>query len=78
MAITTISSKGWVVIPAEMRKEHNLLPGTKVVLVDYGGVITIIPAMDDPVKEAAGRFKGKRSLTKALLEERKRERQREK
>jgi len=35
----TISSKGWVVIPAELRKKYHLMPGTEVLIVDYGGVL---------------------------------------
>jgi AbrB family looped-hinge helix DNA binding protein len=78
MTILTVSPKGWIVIPAELRKKYDLQPGANVVLVDYGGVISIVPAMSNPIEESAGRLKGRRSLTKALLEERARERQREK
>ena len=46
-------------------------------LVDYGGVLSIVPAMADPVEEAAGSLKGERSLTRALLAERAEERTRE-
>jgi AbrB family looped-hinge helix DNA binding protein len=72
----TISEKGWVVIPAELRKKYALVPGSEVTLVDYGGVLAIIPAMRDPVKQAAGMLKGGASLTKALLEEHRKERER--
>ncbi|MBN2499850.1 MAG: AbrB/MazE/SpoVT family DNA-binding domain-containing protein, partial [Anaerolineales bacterium] len=44
MTTLTISSKGWVVIPAELRKKYQLTPGTKVIIVDYGGVLSIVPA----------------------------------
>ena len=77
MTITTVSSKGWVVIPAELRKKYDLRPGARVVLVDYGGVLAIVPAMSDSVKESAGILKGGASLTKALLRERAEERRRE-
>jgi AbrB family looped-hinge helix DNA binding protein len=64
-----ISQKGWVVIPAELRKKYHLTPGTEVVLVDYGGVLSIIPARTDPVKQGRGLLKGLPSLTEDLLEE---------
>ena len=32
----TVSEKGWVVIPAELRRKYNLQPGTEVSVVDYG------------------------------------------
>lgn len=73
----TISNKGWVVIPAELRKKYDLKPGTPVVIVDYGGVLAIIPAMKDPVKQGYGLLKGGPSLTKDLLKERAAERKRE-
>jgi len=76
MTVATISSKGWIVIPAELRKKYDLQPGSNVVLVDYGGVIAIVPAMSDPVEESAGMLKGGPSLTKALGLERQRERER--
>lgn len=73
----TISNKGWVVIPADLRKKYNLTPGTEVVIVDYGGVLAIVPAMQDPIKEGYGMLKGSPSLTQALLKERAAERKRE-
>ena len=73
----TISTKGWVVIPAELRKKYNLVPGTEVIIVDYGGVLSIIPALQNPVKQGRGSLKGLPSLTKDLLHERKNEKSRE-
>lgn len=73
----TVSSKGWIVIPAELRKKHHLTPGTEVVIVDYGGVLSIIPAVKDPIKAGRGLLKDLSSLTKDLLEERRKERKRE-
>ena len=69
-----ISSKGWVVIPARLRRKYNLKPGDRVHIVDYGGVVSLVPASVDPVKHAAGMLKGRRSLTRAILEEHWRER----
>jgi len=68
-----ISSKGWVVIPAKLRQKYNLKPGDRVQVVDYGGVVSLVPASEDPVTHAAGMLRGRGSLTKALLEERRRE-----
>ena len=73
----TISNKGWVVIPADLRKKYNLMPGTEVVIVDYGGVLAIIPALKDPIKQGRGMLKGLPSLTQDLRKERAQERSRE-
>jgi AbrB family looped-hinge helix DNA binding protein len=74
MTQLTISTKGWVVIPAELREKYRLQPGAQVRVVDYGGVLALVPALDDPVTQAKGLVKAKRSLTKALLAERAQER----
>lgn len=71
-----VSEKGWIVIPAELRKKYNLHPGAEVSVVDYGGVLALVPAMEQPVRQAAGMLKGRTSLTRALLAERRRERSR--
>jgi AbrB family looped-hinge helix DNA binding protein len=72
----TVSEKGWIVIPAELRKKYDLRPGTEVSVVDYGGVLALVPAMAEPVRQAAGMLKGRTSLTGALMTERRRERSR--
>lgn len=77
MTTATISAKGWIVIPVDMRRKYSLNPGDSVVIIDYGGVLSIIPRLSDPIGEAAGRFKGKNSLVDALLAERTKERARE-
>ncbi len=77
MATVTVSGKGWVVIPQEIRKRHNLKKGDKVHIIDYGGVVAIVPASKDPVAEGFGMLKGGPSLTEALLDERRRELERE-
>jgi AbrB family looped-hinge helix DNA binding protein len=73
----TISNKGWVVIPAELRKKYHLAPGTQVVIVDYGGVLSIIPALQNPIKQGRGLLKDLPPLTKDLIEGRSKERKRE-
>ena len=77
MPTLTISSKGWVVIPAELRKKYQLTPGTQVIIVDYGGVLSIVPADKDPIRKGRGLLKDLPGLTDDLLEERTQERERE-
>ncbi len=74
----TVSQKGWVVIPAELRRKHDLHPGTEVQVVDYGGVLALVPKLRDPVRQAAGMLKGRNSLRDALMAEHRSERRREK
>jgi AbrB family looped-hinge helix DNA binding protein len=73
----TVSSKGSVVIPGELRRKYDLRPGAQVMVVDYGGVLAVVPAFERPVEEAEGLLKSGPSLAKALRAERARERRRE-
>ena len=70
MTVATVSSKGWIVIPADFRKKYGLNAGSRVLIVDYGGVLALVPPMSDPVAESTGMFKGGPSLVGALLKER--------
>jgi AbrB family looped-hinge helix DNA binding protein len=72
----TVSAKGWIVIPSGLRKKYDLRPGTAVSIVDYGGVLALVPVMAKPIRQAAGMLKGRTSLTGALMAERRRERAR--
>jgi len=77
MTTMRVSQKGWIVIPAHLREKYNIQPGDEVAIVDYGGVLSMVPLPEDPIKAACGMLKGGRSLTEALLEERAKERARE-
>ncbi len=69
MTVLTVSSKGWVVIPADLRKKYGLTAGTSVGVVDYGGVLALVPLLDNPVQQGYGLLKGDPSLTRILLAE---------
>lgn len=63
-----VSSKGWVVIPAELRERYKLQAGSAVEVIDYGGVLAIVPVKENPIEESAGMLAGSgRSLTQALM-----------
>jgi AbrB family looped-hinge helix DNA binding protein len=70
MTTLTISTKGWVVIPAELRRKYGLNPGAQIRVVDYGGVLALVPLLENPIQEAVGMLRGSSSLTQALLDER--------
>ncbi len=73
MKASILSEKGWVVIPGSIRKRYGLKKGDQVNIIDYGDIISIIPLSTDPIKESAGLLKGGSSLTKDLIEQRKRD-----
>jgi AbrB family looped-hinge helix DNA binding protein len=70
MSTGTLSEKGWVVIPRELRERYHLKKGDKVHFIDYGGTVAIVPISREPVRDASGMLKGRTNLTAALLKER--------
>ena len=73
MNTSTVSEKGWVVIPRELRHRYGLKKGDRVHVIDYGGVISIVPASQLPVKATRGMLRDKGSLVKALVKSRREE-----
>jgi len=73
MAIVKTSSKGQIVIPAEIRKKLGIEPGQKVNLSLENDKAVIAPLPKDPIKTMRGILKGRPSMTKALLDDRKKE-----
>ncbi len=76
MNTSTLSEKGWIVIPQELRERYGLKKGDRVHVVDYGGVISIVPASKSPVKKSYGMLKGKTSLTRELARSRRQDAER--
>jgi AbrB family looped-hinge helix DNA binding protein len=78
---TVISSKGQVVIPAELREQFGLTKGTPATWREEKGRLILTPLTLQRIKEIRGFLKpapGEPSAFEALFEERARERQREK
>ena len=72
-----VSTKGWVVIPAAMRRRYGLAPGTIVNIKDDGDKIIITPWPEASYKKARGMLPAEPSLTAELLAERTKDRERE-
>jgi AbrB family looped-hinge helix DNA binding protein len=70
MATVKTLSKGQIVIPAALRKRYHIEPGTEMQILDYGGVIYLIPPVEDPIGAACGLLPAKPSLSEKLLKER--------
>ena len=76
MNTSTLSEKGWVVIPQDLRRRYGLKKGDRVQIIDYGGVISIVPAAEAPIKDSLGMLRGKTSLVKELVESRRQDAER--
>ncbi len=74
---TTVTSKGQVVIPAEIRRRLGIKKGTRleVEVDERSGRLVLVPITREYVESQRGRFKGK-GLLKALATEKMRERER--
>jgi len=72
-----VSAKGWVVIPAPLRRKYGIEPGTMVEIEDADGKIVIFPGAKDAIEEGYGLLAGKPSLLEELLAERARDLERE-
>ena len=71
MATVKTLSKGQIVIPSDIRKRYRIEPGTEMQIMEYGGIIYLIPPVQDPIKAACGLLPPKPSLAEKLLKERK-------
>lgn len=77
MSVVTVSQKGWVVIPVELRNKYRWKTGDRVKVVDYGGVVCLVPVLRHPEEEGMGALRAHgRSLLRALTRARKEERRR--
>ena len=78
---TTVSSKGQMVIPAQIREAMGIEPGTRVAVRQEGSRLILEPytlaAKLKILKELRGCMAGGPSMTDMLLEERHRDRERE-
>ena len=76
MTITTVSTKGQIVIPASIRKSLGLKPKSKLVvkLSEDRKRVLVEPLPEDPIESACGILSGGASLVQTLVEEREKER----
>ena len=73
MATVKTLSKGQIVIPAGIRKRYRIEPGSKLQIMEYGGIIYLVPPVEDPIRAACGLLPSKPSLSAKLLRGRKKE-----
>lgn len=73
MSTVRTLAKGQIVIPAGLRKKFRIEPGTEMQIMEYGGIIYLIPPVDDPVRAACGVLPSEPSLAGKLLVDRKKD-----
>jgi len=73
--VSTVTSKGQLVIPARLRRKFGIHKGTRVALVEQDHHIILQPITREFIRSLQGSLKGGPSALKILLRERKRERE---
>ena len=74
MTISRATIKGQVLIPAPLRKKFNIKKGSRISISEgEGNMILIKPLADDPIEASRGILKGKTSMTRALVKDRRAE-----
>ena len=76
----TISGKGQIAIPAELRRRYDLKKGDQLILRESEDSILLCPLDKNPLLKLRGKYKDNqaKALSKQLLEERAAERKKDK
>lgn len=69
-----VSTKGQLVLPAELRKKYEIEAGKEVEILDFGGEIVIVPV---PETRGRGFVKFKRKLDEIIAEYKEEEKRKE-
>lgn len=73
MLTTVVTAKGQVVIPSKIRRELHITSGTKFCVLERNNQVVLQPLNREYFEKMAGILKTKGRLTKAILEERAKE-----
>jgi len=74
---TYATVKGQIVIPVALRRKYGIKNGTKIIVTDVGDAIVLKPVTEQYLKNLQGSLKSKGGL-EVLLEERRKDKEREK
>jgi len=73
---TTVTVRGQVSIPSELRRKYHIEPETEIEWIEDGNAIRIVPVPKDPITSFRGAGKGRYTSDK-LRKDRRQERQEE-
>ncbi len=75
METSVVTSKGQVVIPSKLRRKYGIKRGTRVHFYENNGEMRLVPVTPELIDKNIGLLGTKGKLMRALLEEKKRERE---
>ncbi len=67
MIVSSVSTKGQLVIPHELRQKYGIKPNTIMRWIDKGQGLMLVPLTDDPISSSKGMLKGTNISTKSYL-----------
>jgi AbrB family looped-hinge helix DNA binding protein len=73
--VSTVTTKGQLVIPSKLRRKYAIREGTQVAFVEEENRLVLQPLTPEFIRTLRGSLKGEPSALKILQEERKRERE---
>ncbi|MBM3702639.1 MAG: AbrB/MazE/SpoVT family DNA-binding domain-containing protein [Actinobacteria bacterium] len=77
MVNTVVTTKGQIVIPSKIRRKYNIKRGTKLYIEERGDELVLKPVTQEYFEKIAGVLQTKGKLSRALLEERSKDKERE-
>lgn len=72
--VSTVTTKGQLVIPSKLRRKYSIKKGTQVIFLEQQNCLVLQPLTAEFIRSLRGSLKVEPSALKALLEDRKRER----
>ena len=75
MELSSVTVKGQVVIPVELRRKFGIIGGTRVGFYEVEGEIRLVPITEEFVEQQLGFLGTKGKLGKLLAQDKKRERE---
>jgi len=75
METSVVTSKGQVVIPSKLRRKYGIKSGTRVHFYENNGEMRLVPVTPELIDKNIGLLGTKGKLMRALMEEKKRERE---
>lgn len=73
--ISTVTTKGQLVIPSKLRRKYSIKEGTQVAFLEQENRLVLQPLTAEFIRSLRGSLSGEPSALKSLLEDRKRERE---
>ena len=70
MAVITVSTKGQIIIPSDIRKKYNIKQGDRLEIQEMENKLVLVPLHDSkPFVRLFGKLRGKSSLIQSLQSE---------